>query len=710
MCDFQSLNGIWDYRIGKGNFTKKEVPFSALPVGHSECKRVFNLENKAEKVFLRFDGITYYARVFLNGKMLGEMLPYSEYSFDISQIAQEKDNELLVEIEDISPEFGPTEGWENYGGIIRDVSLFYKSEENLKDVFFFCELKNDYKDAEYLVEIEASVEDVEWEITLSDDLSIIDKYITKSPLKRTVKDIKLWSPESPNLYNLEVNLIKDGNVKDIYNCKVGFREFKCDRHRFILNGKPLFLQGVCKHEMFEDSGHTVTEEQIERDLELIKKTGCNFVRMEHYPHSKKTLEIADKIGLMVSEEPGLWWSETQVKAVAEGSLEVLRRTILRDRNHPSIVFWLCFNECKFTEQFLIDSARVCRENDPTRLVSGANCMSDEDTLKYYNICNFDFYTMHPYSDTFARAATSAKILVDKPLMFTEWGGYFVYDNPHLLTDFITEMYRLYENNSDDGALAGASFWYWAEVNDFGRGKPACVEGVLKEALVDIHRNPTMIYEPYKKAWEDAKKSENVIDNYYYNSLGSISGKPLFCDSATDTELLKNIFSEKKPEKFNRMRGKIISVGPVLQKEAIKGINLVPFMLTKDNPLIFKGEAITNCISVVGLTTDAAGYPIMGEYGERAGEIIIEIENGGELVKPLRNGMEFTTAFSSIGSSRINPVAENTERIAEFGYEKNFENYVINRLNIKLPQKELIKTVELKITTNKYTLLIYGVYA
>lgn len=59
---------------------------------------------------------------------------------------------------------------------------------------------------------------------------------------------------------------------------------------------------------------------------------------------------------------------------------------------------------------MIDSARVCRENDPTRLVSGANCMSDEDTLIYYQLCGFDFYTMHPYSQTIDRAKHSAAVL------------------------------------------------------------------------------------------------------------------------------------------------------------------------------------------------------------------------------------------------------------------------------------------------------------
>lgn len=81
----QFLNGIWQYRIGKGKWTRQNVPFSALAVGHSECTRRFDLEERADKVFLRFDGVNYFAKVFLNGKLLGEMLAYSEYTFDMTE-------------------------------------------------------------------------------------------------------------------------------------------------------------------------------------------------------------------------------------------------------------------------------------------------------------------------------------------------------------------------------------------------------------------------------------------------------------------------------------------------------------------------------------------------------------------------------------------------------------------------------------------------
>ncbi len=710
----QSLNGTWNYRVGKGKWDKKEVPFSALAVGHSECEREFDLLEKSDRVLLRFDGINYHGRASLNGKILGEMLAYCEYTFDITDTVVEKGNRISVELEDISPLFGPSEGWENHGGITRDVTVLYAKKAFIGDVCFKSVLKNGYKDADYTAEITADGDfSGEYKVTLSFCGKTVDEYTVKSgddTPARTLCGVNLWSPDSPSLYELKVEMLCDGEAMDTYVCNVGFREFICNRHRFLLNGEEIFLQGVCKHEMYGDYSHTVPAEVIEKDLRMIKETGCNYVRLVHYPHNKITLDIADRIGLMVSEEPGLWWSDTANPAVSGGSIEVLRRTILRDRNHASIVFWLCFNECRFTEQYLVDSARICREYDTTRLVSGANCMSNEDTLKYYNICKFDFYTMHPYSRRIDRTVESAKILHDKPLMLTEWGGYYVYDNPHLITDFINTMYGLYRQNSDEGALAGACFWYWAEVKDYGRGLPACVDGDLKEALVDRYRNPTMIYEYFCNAWKNAREVVDQADYYEYTALDTLGKTPLCCKDKTDEKELLEVANTVVDERFWRMRKRSVTVGPVLQNEEIRGIAKVPYMLSAGKILSFSGGIKADTITILGAVSLGKGYPTAGEYGEAVAKLTVKFTDGTTEEHILKNGEDVTTAFMSIGSSRINPVSENATRFATFSYEKNFENYCINRLDIKLAKHAEIDSVELSAPADGYTLLVYGIFS
>ncbi|MBO5440321.1 MAG: hypothetical protein J6A53_06690 [Clostridia bacterium] len=702
----QTLNGTWKYRIGKGAEKEISVPFSALCVGHSECRKSFGLNYDSNVVLLKFDGIAYNANAYLNGIYLGKMLPYSEYVFDITEYAKKENNELLVELEDIDAPFGPSEGWENYGGIIRDVSLIYKNENYIINSTFCACMTNNYNDAKYTVTVNTKNEIGKLSVSLSYGKEIIDTYECKigERVERQINNVHLWSPDFPNLYNLTVNIIYENEIIDTYSEDVGFREFKCDTQKFYLNGKPIFLNGVCKHEMCGDSGHTVKKEQIENDLMLIKEMGCNFVRLVHYPHNKAVLELCDKIGLMCCEEPGLWQSDTSNPQVVNDCLEVLKRTVIRDRNHPSIIFWLCFNECDFDENFLKSSVRVCREHDATRLVSGANNMSNEDTLKYYNLCDLDFYTMHPYYETFEKARESAEILKGKPLMFTEWGGYYVYDNPHLVKDFLREMHLLYKN----GNLAGQSFWYFAEIYDCNRGGDACVDGVLKEALFDLERRPNLIYYAFCQAIKDMNKTKNSADLYEFSQLVEYEPKsPFECQENPDYSKLLEICQNPPYTRLAKTRKKQISVGPILQKEELAHISKIPYVIDKE--YTFTLDGITDEISIVGLTSISQGYPVLGKRGEEGAELEIIYKDGSTQEYSLKNGIDFCLAYTSVGSSRINPICEKSTTLARFSYDKNFEEYIINKLDIPVLKKEIARII-IKPISESYKILIYGIYA
>lgn len=705
----QTLNGEWKYRIGKGEFSTITVPFSKHPVGHFECKKVFDLKQKTDNIFIKFYGITYYAKVYLNDVYLGEMGPYCEYSFNVTDYVKIKDNLLLLEMEDVSPAFGPTAGWENFGGIIRDVELIYYDENYIEDVFFYSTLSDGYSKAEFTVETKLanSSGDVKVELFWDENPIVVLKQSNdKNVFNGVVNDVNLWSPDSPNLYVLKVTLLNGEKELDVYTCKVGFREFICDKHRFLLNGEHLFIKGVCKHEMFGDSGHCPSLEQMRYDLQMIKDTGCNFVRLVHYPHNKKVLEIADEIGLMVSEEPGLWWSDTSDPEVSNGSLEVLRRTILRDRNHPSVVFWLSFNECRFTEQYLVDSAKTCRALDPTRLVSGANCMNEEDTIKYYNLCGFDFYTMHPYEYTFDRARRLTKILNDKPLLFTEWGGYFVYDNPRLLTEYMKEMYNLYLNASDEGALAGASFWEWSELNDYNRGRPACIDGNLAEGLVDKYRKPRINYLYFKEALEKMGKTSDSL--YWIDYVN----KPLESHKSIELKSDNNIFEKivgyvnEMEKNSGKMRKRVLKSGPKLKD--MNCIANVPLVLQDDTTISFECCIKAEQLKITGMTSLIKGYPLEGTYGEAVAHMIITYEDNTQQKAVFCNGRDVTTVFALNNSSRIDPIAENSKRIAMFGYDKNFEHYVLNQMEIPVDSSKQIKSVSICSENNGYALLIYGI--
>ena len=329
----QSLNGWWDYRIGDGAFTKKRVPYSALPVGRSECVLIFDRESNArnKRAFLVFEGITYEAGVNLNGKFLGKMLPYCEYRFEVTDLLTEKGNILSVEIKDIEPAFGPSEGWENYGGIIRDVYLEYTYTIFAEDVIWSNTLSEDYDIAGCCVKIalngisnteEIARNSVKTKAVLRDDCGKIvgEGESHDGNIAFVVEEPKLWSPKTPNLYTLQCIVFEGEQEMDCITQKVGFKDFKTKGKRFYLNGEPFFILGVNRHDLWGKAGHTLSEDQMQKDLRMIKDNGMNYVRLVHYPHNKRILEIADEIGLLVSEEPGLWWSDMHNQEICdEGS-------------------------------------------------------------------------------------------------------------------------------------------------------------------------------------------------------------------------------------------------------------------------------------------------------------------------------------------------------------------------------------------------------
>ena len=350
-----------------------------------------------------------------------------------------------------------------------------------------------------------------------------------------------------------------------------------------------------------------------------------------------------------------------------------------------------------------NAVSICRENDPCRLVSGANNMPNDETKKYYTVCGLDFYTMHPYSETFEMAREASRVLNDKPLMFTEWGGYYVYDNPHLLSDFLLSMHELYKQH----ALAGTCLWYWAEINDYNRGGAACVDGVLKEALVDFDRKPNLIYHAFVEALNKMDTEKIDLDMYEAHLHFPFEGTPLKCLSKPDTAEILGTAREPMKTRLAKTRKKQVTVGPILQKEEISGISTVPYIL-KDTPLTFEGGFVTDKLSFLGMVSLNYGYPILGSYGEVVAKISIAYNDGNVQCYEVKNGVDLTIAYSSVGSSRINPVAEKAPRALSFSYDKNFEEYVVNCLEIST-DKKVISRVEIQCVNSSYKTLVFGVF-
>ena len=733
----QCLNGWWDYRIGQGRYCKKQVPYSDAPVGYSECRLEFDLDRAHEnkRVFLVFEGITYRAEVNFNGKDLGEMLPYSEYRFDVTDDVKKTGNVLSVEIYDTSVYFGAGEGWENYSGITRDVYLEYTEQSVLENVFWHSHVTEDLSSADCVVEITSDIRDA----GLSCDITLLDPagkavYSETKAISEKLTEVRfahenpiLWSPDAPILYTLQVKLNRGETVCDTYTTPIGFKHLVTKGNRFFLNGEPMFLLGVCRHEFWGDNGHMITDEQIEEDLRIIKDLGCNYVRLVHYPHRKITVELADKLGLFVSEEPGLWWDDMTDQTIVDASLDVLRRTILRDRNNVSVAFWLSFNECKFTPEFIRDSAATCRKYDPYRLVSGANCMDIPMTKKYFKECGFDFYTMHPYCYSPHDMRIYGKELTDMPLVFTEWGGWYIFDDPYHLTRQIEEIARLWHNaphvENGGGALAGASFWMFSQMYEINRAAPVCYGGLQHEYLVDRFRRPSLNYDVFKKEFKRLMQKEwepeRSLDVIPFACSGALRTLPL---SSYKTELQQATWEAvmteaKKPiPKFYHgdRRTRNMTLGPTVPFE-IRSIGDLPvdleyrpLVVAKDCALDIAVGDSADTLHLIGMTSLAYGYPTDGAYGDEAIRLNVRYTDGTEDTHIFRNGFEITTACSWYGPSRINPVAANAPRALYFINDPDRERFVANRLALCVCKDKKIASLHFEALTEQYNLLLYGI--
>ena len=188
---------------------------------------------------------------------------------------------------------------------------------------------------------------------------------------------KLWSPDSPVLYDLCVQLLSDGVLLEEKHERIGIRTVRVEDGVFYLNESPVKIYGTNRHQSFPYVGNAASDEAQYRDMCLIKEMGVNFVRLCHYPQSESTLAACDELGLMVVEPvPGWQWfrdTEQFRRLCIENAQDMVRR----DRNHPSVVFW----EATLNEAHNTPDELTRRVVDAIRAeLPDGNCLISGDTL------------------------------------------------------------------------------------------------------------------------------------------------------------------------------------------------------------------------------------------------------------------------------------------------------------------------------------------
>lgn len=347
---------------------------------------------KNKQTFISFQGVETAFYVWVNGDFVG----YSEDTFtpsefDITRYLKDGENKLAVEVyKRSSASWIEDQDFWRFSGIFRDVYLYAIPETHISDIFVKTDLSAYFTNAKLNAalkmvgnentKIKAYLEDATGNKIVEVKDIPFNKELTFS---LDVENVKLWSAEEPNLYELYIIVEKsDNSLVEVIKQKVGFRHFEMKNKVMYLNGKRIVFKGVNRHEFSARSGRSITKEDMLWDIKFIKRHNINAVRTSHYPNQSLWYKLCDEYGVYLIDETNLeshgsWQKMGQCEPSwnVPGNLPEWQAAILdraasmleRDKNHPSVLIWSCGNE-SYAGEDIFQMSEYFRRADPSRLV------------------------------------------------------------------------------------------------------------------------------------------------------------------------------------------------------------------------------------------------------------------------------------------------------------------------------------------------------
>jgi beta-glucuronidase len=386
--------------------------------------------------FVWFGAANYHAIVFLNGTKLGEHVGgFTPFQFEVTKLLRARGNYLIVMVDDQRHAEGvPTlmTDWWNYGGLTRSVKLVDVSETFLEDYSVQLEKGSQRRIAGW---VRLNGTQKQQPVVIRIPEAAISKTVTPDANGYAEftqdADLSLWSPETPKLYDVSLETGPD-RVAD----KIGFRSIQASGKTLLLNGKPLHLRGVSVHaESPIHTGRLFSEADATTLLEWAKETGCNFVRLPHYPHDEVMTRLADRMGLLVwSEVPVYWTIAWENPETLRSAKQQVTEMISRDKNRSSVILWSVANETPLSDprlRFLSSLANLAHELDSTRLVTAAlethriddsTVMVDDSLGQYLDVVSCNEYVGWYDGMPEKIDRTQWKTAFDKPFILSEFGA------------------------------------------------------------------------------------------------------------------------------------------------------------------------------------------------------------------------------------------------------------------------------------------------
>lgn len=322
---------------------------------------------------LEFDGVYENSTVWVNGKEAGgRKYGYSRFTLDITDYIHEGDNRILVKVDNTS---FPADRWYSGAGIYRTVKLLELNKHHLQPEEI--QVTTAIEGETGIVTIRTGVTSLV-KANISDGDVLITGVSDNGRIRVEIPDVKLWCPEEPHLYHLELTLYEGNQPVDSYGMRIGVRDIQLIAGKgMYLNGSLTKIKGFCIHQDAGCLGVAVPPEIWRDRLIQFKAMGCNAIRTAHHMPASELLDLCDELGLLVYEEPFDKWVGGSYRRYFDTEWQRdLECMVKRDRNHPCIFMWGVGNEVENQgQESMLKILRMLKEHlltlDDTRPVSYA---------------------------------------------------------------------------------------------------------------------------------------------------------------------------------------------------------------------------------------------------------------------------------------------------------------------------------------------------
>ena len=554
---YQNLDKIWDFCTDPDNRGTEEKWYENFP---KDCRKMSvpscwnttlglfryegvvwyrtEFEINSEDAYINFEAVAHECDVYIDGKHTGYHYgSLVEFGFEAFGIGKGR-HEIVVRVDntlDMTTTIPHScSDWYNYGGICRSVSVIEINACSIRDMVIRYDLDVEKKSAKLNIATKIltrkAITDT---LTIAvDGKCVYEKEITVDGEAEHIAEgieldhIRLWGIYEPNLYYVTVNF----GGEDLTD-RTGLRTIEARGKDLYLNGEKITIVGINRHEIHPDWGFAMPFELVKKDMDIIRDANANTVRTAHYPHSKKTYDYIDELGLLCWEEIPVWgnnpaWAESvKDERFIDRAVTMLQEMLKRDKNHPSIVFWGLYNEIDtslpqtlaLTERL----AKVVRDYDTSRLISYATCSitipgPHDICAGAVDMVSFNYYLAWLPSiktESFDELVTRIRGHVNEvagremPIMMSEFGceglkGCYSLEPSRWSENYQAKVLETaMEAYCASGKMCGGCIWQFCNVPsqpNFEHMRPG---GVNNKGLLDEFRRPKSSYEAVKQLFK-----------------------------------------------------------------------------------------------------------------------------------------------------------------------------------------------------------------